>query len=101
MTVPPRLDPNIRSSYVKRSPGHTSSLRMFWDSICEGRFHHQRRGSVRASMTKDSCPVAATTAVLRSYRSIITMIGSLAAQHAMYGEGIRVHLLQSWRWRIG
>jgi hypothetical protein len=51
------------------------------------------RGSVRASMTEDSCPVAATAAVLRSYRSIITMIGSLAAQHAMYGEGIRVHLL--------
>jgi hypothetical protein len=66
---------------------------MFWDSICEGGLIINGGGSVRASMTEDSCPVAATAAVLRSYRSIITVIGSLAAQHAMYGGGIRVHLL--------
>jgi hypothetical protein len=39
-------------------------------------------------MTGDSCPVAATAAVLRSYRSIIAVIGLRAAQHAMYGRGI-------------
>jgi putative transposase len=50
-------------------------------------------GSVWTSMTRDSCPVAATAAVLRSYRSIIAVIGLRDAQHAMYGEGIRVHLL--------
>jgi hypothetical protein len=37
-------------------------------------------------MNGDSCPVAATAAVLHSYRSIIAVIGLRVAQHAMYGR---------------